>query len=85
MTEEIFTTLEPPIPPFHTHDDEMPTIDVHMSIGEADSTTRAAGCTLPANATDMALADALIACLRAVAEMRGPGLATVIEMRVPRR
>lgn len=76
------TVVEPPGLDHLTEDDGDPYICVHAALIEADGTRRAGYAGVPADATDAELVDALVACVRGVAAMRGPGLVAAVEGRL---
>jgi len=81
----IDTCIVPPGLATIDEEDEIPQIEVRVELVEADLTTRTASATLPANASDVDLSFALVCCLRGLAAMRGPGLASAIQRWVPER
>lgn len=78
---DVETSIEPP-GLVDAEDEPGEGVLVNVSLWEPDGTRRAAHAQLLAYATDEQLADALIACLRGCAVMRGPGLAAAIERRL---
>lgn len=76
------TSIEPPGLDIAADEEDRPLVLVTVSLSEADSTHRSGSITLAGDSTDVEIADALIACLRGCATMRGPGLVAAIERRI---
>ena len=73
------TTTEPATDTLNT-DAQEPTICIGTNLIEADNVTfRGASQHLPADATDDDIAAELVASLRAVAALRGPGLVAAVD------
>lgn len=77
---DVETSIEPPV--FEAEDDDRPSVFVAANLIENDGTYRNANATVPGEATNEQLADALIACVRGAAAMRGPGLVAAVERRL---
>lgn len=76
---DVETEIEPPI--FDTtEDDPQPTIGISANIFEADGTYRCGSVHLPADAPDDDIAAQLVASIRAVATLRGPGLEAAVAL-----
>lgn len=79
---DVETSIEPPTLGLETDESEEPTIAVSVFVREADDTFRSGYATLTEQSTDEQIAEALTACLRGVAAMRGPGLVAAVERRI---
>jgi len=74
---DIETEIEPPI--FDTNDeDPTPTIGISANVFEVDGTYRGGNVQAPADADDDTIAAHLVAAIRAVAALRGPGLESAL-------
>jgi hypothetical protein len=82
-TEGIVHDIEPgDITPQPDTDDGDASIHVSVSVCEPDDTVRTASVSLPADATDMRVADAIIDCALSVASLRGPAVHAAARHRV---
>lgn len=79
---DVETDIEPPGLDSDEGGDGPPYVTVHVALVESDGTRRAGYAGVPVDSTDDGLADAMIACLRGAAAMRGPGLVAAVERRL---
>lgn len=84
MIAAVETELEPPAPSRGQLVEEPGDheVDVTLWITETDGSRRSASIAMPVDADCEDLADALTACVRAVAQLHGPGLVEAIGRRV---
>lgn len=74
---DVETSVEPP--GLVTDEPEEPAVAVSVFVREADDTFRSGYAVINGQSTDEQIAEALIACMRGVAAMRGPGLIAAVQ------